>query len=88
MALGRERILIPRFFRFPPTLAVYDVAHSLPQGGVGGGFPFTEDETERHSSTSPDLLTSSIPVNQSINTARLISTSYYVTLLRFGYFDF
>ena len=43
-AHGRGRILIPGFVRSPPTLAVYD----LPQGGVGRGFPFTEDETRRH----------------------------------------
>ena len=35
LALGREIILIPGFFRLPPTLAVYDVAHSLPRGDVG-----------------------------------------------------
>ena len=27
---------------------VYDVAHSLPLGGAGRDFPFTEDETRRH----------------------------------------
>ena len=42
LALGRGRILIPGFI---PTLAVYDDAHSLPLGGAGRGFPFTEDET-------------------------------------------
>ena len=36
----------------PPTLAVYDVAHSLPLGGAGRGFPFTEDETRSISHTS------------------------------------
>ena len=40
--LGRERILIPGFVR-SPMLAVYDVAHSLLQGGIGRGFPFTEN---------------------------------------------
>ena len=35
LALGRGRILIPGFVRSPPTLAVQDVAHSLPRGGVG-----------------------------------------------------
>ena len=30
MALGRGRILIPGFIRFPPTLAVYGVAYSRP----------------------------------------------------------
>jgi hypothetical protein len=29
-------------------LAVYEVAHSLLLGGVGKGFPFTEDETWKH----------------------------------------
>ena len=29
-------------------LVVYDVAHSLPIEGVGGGLPFTEDVTRRH----------------------------------------
>jgi hypothetical protein len=48
LTLGRERILIPGFIRSPPTLAVYDVARSLPRGGVGRGFPFTEDEAGRH----------------------------------------
>ena len=48
LTLGRGRILIPGFIRSPPTLAVYDVAHSLPQGGVGWGFPFTKDGTQRH----------------------------------------
>jgi hypothetical protein len=31
------------FIRSPPMLAVYDV-HSLPLGGAGRDFPFTEDE--------------------------------------------
>ena len=48
LVLGRGRILIPGFIRSPPTLAVYDVANSLPRGGVGRDFPFTEDETRRH----------------------------------------
>ena len=46
-ALGRGRILIPGFIRSLPTLAVYDVSHSLPLGGVGNGFPFTGDEIRR-----------------------------------------
>ena len=41
LALGRGEI-IPGFIRSRLTLAVYDVAHSLPLGGVGRGFPFTE----------------------------------------------
>jgi hypothetical protein len=47
LALGRGRILIPGFIWFPPTLAVYDIAHSLQLGGVGKGFSFTEVETKR-----------------------------------------
>ena len=34
LAFGRERILIPGFIRSPPTLAVYDIVHSLPLGGA------------------------------------------------------
>ena len=48
LVLGRGRILIQGFILSPTTLAVYDVAHSLLLGGVGRGFPFTEDETRRH----------------------------------------
>jgi hypothetical protein len=48
LTLGRRRIFIPGFLRFPPTLAVYDVAHSLPLGGVIRGFSFTEDEIGKH----------------------------------------
>ena len=48
LALDRGRILIPAFIWSPPTLAVYDVAHTLLLGGVGGGFPFTEHETRTH----------------------------------------
>ena len=47
LALGRGRILIPGFIRLPLTLAVYDVVHSLPLGGVDRDFPFSEDETRR-----------------------------------------
>ena len=47
-ALGRGRIFIAGFVRSPRTLAVYGVAHSLPRGGVGRSFPFTEGETRRH----------------------------------------
>ena len=36
------------FIQSPPTLVVYDVAHSLPRGGVGRGFLFNEDDTKRH----------------------------------------
>ena len=45
LTLGRGRILIQRFVRSSPTLAVYDVVHSLSRGGVGWSFLFTEDET-------------------------------------------
>ena len=48
LALGRGRMFMPGFVRSPPTLAVYNVAHSLPRGGVGRGFPFTEYKTRRH----------------------------------------
>ena len=58
LALGRGRIRIPGFVRSPPTLAVYDVAHSLPRGGVGRGFTFTEVETRSISQTSLILLES------------------------------
>ena len=58
MALGRGRILIPKFIRPPRTFTVYDVAHSLLLGGVGRGFHFTEDETEGISHTSLVLLES------------------------------
>ena len=58
MALGRGRILVPGFTRSPPTLAVYDVAHSLPLGGVGRDFPFIEDETQGHFSYLSDILES------------------------------
>ena len=44
MPLATGKIFIPGFVRSPPTLAVYDVAHSLPLGGADRGFPFTEDE--------------------------------------------
>ena len=30
LALGRGRIVIPGFIRFPLTLAVYEIAHSFP----------------------------------------------------------
>ena len=40
--------MVVGFIQSPPTLAVYDVAHSLPLGGAGGGFPFIDDETRRH----------------------------------------
>jgi hypothetical protein len=60
LALCRGRILIPGFIRSPPTLAVYAVADSLPLGGAGRGFPFTEDETRRSfsylSGTSRELI--------------------------------
>ena len=42
LALGRGIILI---LGFPPTLAIDFVGHSIPLGGVGRSFPFTEDET-------------------------------------------
>ena len=48
MPLALDRGRIPEFVRSPPTIAVYDVAHSLPLGGIGRGLPFTEDETRRH----------------------------------------
>ena len=48
MALDKGIIPIPGFIRPLPTLAVYDVAHSLPLAGVDRDFPFTEDETRKH----------------------------------------
>jgi hypothetical protein len=48
LTFGRGRILIPRFIQSPSTLTAYDVAHSLPLGGVDWDFPFTENETRRH----------------------------------------
>ena len=44
-SLGRGRILIPGFIRSPPTLIVWDVAHSFPLGGADRDFPFIEVET-------------------------------------------
>jgi hypothetical protein len=35
LALSRKRILILEFIRSPPTLAVYEVVHSLPLGVSG-----------------------------------------------------
>ena len=58
LALGRGRILIPGFIRFPPMLFICYVAHSLPLGSVGRDFTFTEDETEGISHTSLVLLES------------------------------
>jgi hypothetical protein len=46
LALGRGRILISGFFRSAPSLANYDVVHSLLLAGVDRDFPFTEDETK------------------------------------------
>ena len=37
-------------------LAVCDVAHALPLGGVDRDFPFTEDETEGISHTSLEYI--------------------------------
>ena len=54
MTLGRGIILISEFISSPPTLAVYDVAHSLPLGGVGRDFPFTEDESQSYFSNVSD----------------------------------
>ena len=48
LPVDRGRILIPRFIQSPSTLTAYDVAHSLPLGGVDWDFPFTENETRRH----------------------------------------
>ena len=48
LALGRGRILIPGFICPPPKFAANDVAHCLPLGGVGRGFPFTEEEARSH----------------------------------------
>ena len=44
----RGRILNLEFIWFPPTIAVYSVAHSLPLWGVGRDFPFTEVLTRSH----------------------------------------
>ena len=52
LALGRGRILNPRFIRSHPTLAVYDGAHFFPQGGVGRGFPSLRMRFEGISHTS------------------------------------
>ena len=51
LSLDKGRILTPGFIRSPPTLAVYDAAHSFPLGGAGRDFPFSEDEIRRHFST-------------------------------------
>ena len=50
LTLARARILISGFVRSPATLAVYDVAHSLPRVVLSRGIPFNEDETRRHTS--------------------------------------
>ena len=39
LALGRRKILFPGFIRCPPNISVYNVAHSIPLGGAGRGFP-------------------------------------------------
>jgi hypothetical protein len=44
LELGKVRILIAGFIRFPPVLAICDVAHS-PPGGVDRDIPFIEGET-------------------------------------------
>ena len=43
LALGRGRNLFQGFIPFPPTLPLYEVAHSVPLGSVGNGYPFIED---------------------------------------------
>ena len=48
LALKRERIIIPGYIGFPPSLAVYDFAYSLPLWRASRNFPFTEEETRRH----------------------------------------
>ena len=48
LTFGRGRILIPALIRSLPTVAVYDVARSLPLGGASREFTFTEDGTRRH----------------------------------------
>jgi hypothetical protein len=48
LALNRERIVIPGFIRFPPTLAVFNFSHFIPLGDVHEIFPFIENETRRH----------------------------------------
>ena len=53
LTLVRERILITVFTRSSPKLAICDVVHSLPLGGVDGDFSFTEYETWRHFSYLP-----------------------------------
>ena len=54
LALDRERIFIPRFIRFPPTLDFYKFANSLALGNIGRDFPFSEDETQEIFHTSLD----------------------------------
>ena len=48
MELDTGRIFIPGCIRFPLTLAMYWIAHSLPLGSVVRDFLFAEDETKRH----------------------------------------
>ena len=45
LVLNRGRILFPGFILSSPQLAVNDIAHSLPLGGIGWGFLLTEGET-------------------------------------------
>ena len=59
LVLGRGRFLIPGFIRSHSTLAVYDVAHSLPLGGVDGVFPSLRMRPEGISHTPLVLLESS-----------------------------
>ena len=40
------------FIQFTPTLAIYDIVHSLPLGGEDMDFPFSDDKIRKHSHTS------------------------------------
>ena len=60
MTLGRGRDLVPEFIRSLLTLVVYNVVLSLPLGGVGKDFPFSEDEDRVYSSELPSTLRESL----------------------------
>ena len=66
LATGRRRIRISGFIRFPSTLAVYGLAHSLPLGGVDRDFPFTEMRSEGIYQTSLVLVDSTLKL-QALN---------------------
>jgi hypothetical protein len=55
LVLGRGRFLIREHIQYPPTLAVYCVAHSLPLVGVIEIFPSLKSKSQCIYHTSPVL---------------------------------